>query len=99
MPIHTLLAKMHVCVSLEAYHIYIHMLCYVYMVTIIKQSCFLIGIYNYQKWGKRISLLLLSTNVNDPWLWGNNLNALATHFLTRQWICLIEVRKRVFWGV
>lgn len=27
MPIHTLLKKMYVCVSLEAYHIYVHMLC------------------------------------------------------------------------
>lgn len=34
------------CVSLEVYHIYIYMLCYVYMVTIIKQSCLLIVIYS-----------------------------------------------------
>lgn len=34
------------CVSLEVYHIY--MLCYVYMVTIIKQFCFLIEIYNHK---------------------------------------------------
>lgn len=36
------------CVSLEVYHIYVYMLCYIYMVTVIKQSCFLIGIYNHK---------------------------------------------------
>jgi len=36
------------CVPLEVCHIYVYILCYVYMVTAIKLFSFLIGIYNHK---------------------------------------------------